>query len=219
MDKFTRVSGIAAPLIRNNVDTDAIIPSRETRSVSRDGYGEKLFANWRYEPGSRLENPGFVLNQAPFRQARILASGSNFGCGSSREAAAWALYQFGIRCVIAESFGAIFQNNCVRNGILPVALPADAIAQLLAADESGRPAEMEVDLLKCEVRAQSGQSWTFSIGALDREMLLEGLDEISLTKKMADDISRFEQKDKVLRPWIYELSRRDQTGSSRVGGA
>ena len=123
MEKFTTLTAIAAPLLRINIDTDAIIPSREMKRVSKDGLAEGLFAGWRYQtPGSREENPDFILNQAPYRQARILLSGINFGCGSSREHAVWALHEWGIRAVIAPSFGSIFQGNCVRNGIVPVVL-------------------------------------------------------------------------------------------------
>ena len=128
---FSRVTGPAAPLLLDNIDTDAIIPSRETKSVSRAGYGEKLFANWRYEPGTRTEKPDFVLNQPPYRGAVVLLAGHNFGCGSSREAAAWSLVQFGIRCVVASSFGAIFRTNSIRNGLLPVALDATDVRTLV----------------------------------------------------------------------------------------
>ena len=205
MEPFTLVTGIAAPLLRDNIDTDAIIPSRETQSVARTGYGEKLFANWRYTPGTRIENPDFVLNREPYRQAKILISRDNFGCGSSREAAVWSLAQFGMRCVIAESFGNIFRNNCIRNGFLPVVLPADAITALVAQVETG--AQVTVDLQRCEVRAPDGQGWPFAIGALERDMLLEGLDEVALTLKRRAEIEAFQARDRLARPWIYELER------------
>jgi 3-isopropylmalate/(R)-2-methylmalate dehydratase small subunit len=205
MEPFTLVTGIAAPLLRDNIDTDAIIPSRETQSVARTGYGEKLFANWRYTPGTRIENPDFVLNREPYRQAKILISRDNFGCGSSREAAVWSLAQFGMRCVIAESFGNIFRNNCIRNGFLPVVLSADAITALVAQVETG--AQVTVDLQRCEVRAPDGQAWPFAIGALERDMLLEGLDEVALTLKRHAEIEAFQARDRRARPWIYELER------------
>lgn len=205
MQPFVRVSGVAAPLPIDNVDTDAIIPSRETQSVARTGYGEKLFANWRYQPGTRERQPDFVLNRAPFDRAQILVSGRNFGCGSSREAAVWALAQFGIRAVVAESFGAIFRNNCVRNGLLPVALPMPQVEALLAQLADGRAPEMEVDLEACQVRAPDGTSYGFKIGALDREMLLTGADEIGLTLARRSEIEAFRAADRQARPWIYDI--------------
>ena len=205
MEPFTIVTGFAAPLLRDNIDTDAIIPSRETQSVARTGYGEKLFANWRYAPGTRIENPDFVLNREPYRQALILISRDNFGCGSSREAAVWSLAQFGMRCVIAESFGNIFRNNCIRNGFLPVVLPPDVITALAAQAEIG--ARITVDLQRSEVRAPDGRTWPFTIGALERDMLLEGLDEVALTLKRRAEIEAFQSRDRQARPWIYELAR------------
>ncbi|MGE0386843.1 MAG: 3-isopropylmalate dehydratase small subunit [Gammaproteobacteria bacterium] len=201
MEPFVRLAGLAAPMPLDNVDTDAIIPSRETRSVARDGYGEKLFANWRYTPGTRIENPDFVLNRPPWRQARILVARSNFGCGSSREAAVWSLLQFGIRCVIAPSFGAIFRNNCIRNGLLPVTLGPDVVETLLTQAQAG--AMLEVDLEACAVTGADGRRYPFHIGALEREMLLEGLDEIALTLKRSTAIDAFRARDRIARPWIH----------------
>ncbi len=204
MQPFTTLSGIAAPMLQDNVDTDSIIPSRESTSVSRDGYGEKLFANWRYHFGTRAENAGFVLNRAPYRDATILLAGHNFGCGSSREAAVWSLAQFGIRCIIAKGFGDIFRNNCIRNGLLPVALTAGAVDALVAQVEaSGGAAPITVDLLAQQVTAPDGTAWDFAIDALERDMLLEGLDAIDLTLKSAAAIAAFQARDKRLRRWIY----------------
>lgn len=205
MEQLRRISGVAAPLLRDNVDTDAIIPSRETQSVARTGYGEKLFANWRYEPGTRIETPGFVLNRAPYRDAVILVSGRNFGCGSSREAATWALRQYGIRCIIAESYGAIFRNNCMRNGILPIALEAGQCKALIADSEPGpgAGAVITVDLEACRIESPKGRSIDFSIDALDRQMLLEGLDEIELTLRHSHEIAAFRRRDAGGRPWIH----------------
>lgn len=197
MQPFTTLHGIAAPLPRDNVDTDAIIPSRESTSVSRHGYGERLFANWRYQPGTRVEQPGFVLNQPRFRRATILVGGHNFGCGSSREAAVWSLLQFGIRCVIAKGFGEIFRKNCIANGLLPVVLEAGAVDALA---EDGGP--MEVDLVSQRVSSARG-AWSFGIDALDRAMLLEGLDAVELTLKSAAAIAAFQAADRSTRPWIY----------------
>ena len=202
MQAFTRLQGIAAPLPIDNVDTDAIIPSKETQSVSRSGYGDKLFANWRYLPGTRVPNPDFVLNQTPFDQAVVLIGGSNFGCGSSREAAVWALVQFGIRAVIAESFGAIFRNNCIRNGVLPVTLTRGSLDRLL---ESSRTTgfHLTIDLQTLTVQTSDLQTWNFEMGALDREMLLHGLDEIALTLSRRKEIIAFRDEDRQRRPWVY----------------
>jgi 3-isopropylmalate/(R)-2-methylmalate dehydratase small subunit len=203
MQPFTRLAGIAASLQIDNVDTDAIIPSKETQSVSRTGYGEKLFANWRYLPGGRQPNPLFVLNQPPFDHASILVSGRYFGCGSSREAAVWALAQFGIRAVIAESFGAIFRNNCIRNGVLPVALSHDDLGQLHENLRSTPGLPVVVDLHKQLVEIPQSAAWAFDIGSLDRESLLLGLDEIAMTLNRRSQIEQFRDKDRNDRPWLY----------------
>jgi len=198
MEKFTTLSGPAAPLLRVNVDTDAIIPSREMKKVSKQGLGEGLFANWRYlDVAARTENPEFVLNQAPYRHAPILISGANFGCGSSREHAVWALHEWGIRCVIAPSFGAIFRGNCIRNGILPVTLAEEAVRHL--AQTKGA---VTVDLEAQMVSADAGKSFSFEIDPSDKVMLLEGLDSIGVTLKFAGDIDRFETADRAQRPWL-----------------
>jgi len=205
MEKFTTLTAIAAPLLRINIDTDAIIPSREMKRVSKSGLAEGLFAGWRYEaPGSREENPDFILNQQPYRQARILLSGINFGCGSSREHAVWALHEWGIRAILAPSFGSIFQGNCVRNGILPVVMD-DAIVESLARQVEQDPAKnlVTVDLLECIVIAPDRSRYQFAIPAADREMLLEGLDSIAVTLKRDAEILAFRERDKVRRPWIY----------------
>jgi 3-isopropylmalate/(R)-2-methylmalate dehydratase small subunit len=202
MKAFTQLHGIAAPLLIDNVDTDAIIPSKETQSVSRSGYGEKLFSNWRYLPGTRVPNPDFVLNQTPFDQAVVLIGGRNFGCGSSREAAVWALVQFGIRAVIAESFGAIFRNNCIRNGVLPVALTRESLDSLMESLKT-EGFQLTIDLHTFTIQALDLQKWNFEIGALDREMLLHGLDEIALTLKRRKEIIAFRDEDRQRRPWIY----------------
>ena len=177
MEKFTTLTAIAAPLLRINVDTDAIIPSREMKKVSKVGLSDGLFAGWRYiAPGGRDENPDFVLNQEPYRRAKILLTGMNFGCGSSREHAVWALHEWGIRAVVAPSFGAIFQGNCVRNGILPVVLDnalIENIARQVAADPAHRL--VTVDLERCRLTAPDGVVHAFDVAAADREMLLEGL--------------------------------------------
>lgn len=208
MKPFTRLNGIAAPLPIDNVDTDAIIPSRETQSIVRTGYGEKLFANWRYVPGTREKKPDFILNRPPFDQASILVAGRNFGCGSSREAAVWSLSQFGIRSVVAESFGTIFRNNCMRNGLLPILLPRSVVEQILdqLASSPGEP-RLTIDLEACTVESVDGQVYGFAFDPREREMLLTGADEIAMTLKQRDQIEAFRVKDKAERPWIYQHRR------------
>jgi 3-isopropylmalate/(R)-2-methylmalate dehydratase small subunit len=202
MDRFTVHRGVAAPLLRINVDTDAIIPSREMKRVSKTGLGEGLFAGWRYtEVGGREPDPAFVLNQPEYAGASILLAGVNFGCGSSREHAVWALKEFGIRAVVAPSFGAIFYNNCVRNGLLPVELPEHAVQAL--ADVSRGGAQLLVDLQRCRVESPTGEAYPFTIQPALREMLLEGLDPVALTLKLLPRIEAFQAADRVQRPWVY----------------
>ena len=202
---FTIVEGIAAALPRENIDTDIIIPSREITSPARDGYGPKLFAPWRYLGAGGAEDPMFVLNREPWRQASILITGANFGCGSSREMAVWALQQFGFRVLIAPSYGAIFRSNCLRNGLLPVELPAEAVAQLAerAASDQGGSLRLTVDLLTCEVRSPSGPAMRFSLAEHERHSLLSGLDPIDRTWQQRSAIAAFEATDRVARPWVW----------------
>lgn len=202
MQPVQRIEGIAAPLLRDNIDTDVIIPSRHITSPSREGFGDKLFAPWRFLGPDGAEDPTFVLNRAPWRSAPILIAGSNFGCGSSREMAVWALWQFGIRCIIAPSFGAIFRDNCIRNGLLPVELPAEVVARLAQAAESA-PLTLQVDLQTCTVRAPGDAAHGFAIEAHDREMLLTGLDAIARTLRQRAEIEVFETADRLRRPWIW----------------
>jgi len=205
MEPFTRLTAVAAPLIRANVDTDAIIPSREMKTVSKTGLAEGLFAGWRYtEIGGREPNPDFVLNQPAYAKARILLGGENFGCGSSREHAVWALAEYGIRAIVAPSFSPIFYNNCVRNGILPVRLPAADIAALAADVERDPPARpVTLDLGTCELQAPGGAGHRIDIEPEAREMRLEGLDAIDLTLKHRGEIEAFRRADRAARPWIY----------------
>lgn len=198
MDKFTQHIGIAAPLLRDNVDTDAIIPSREMKSVSKNGLADGLFAAWRYlDDTSKLANPDFVLNQQPYSDASILLSGENFGCGSSREHAVWALKEFGIRAIIAESFGSIFYRNCIANGVLPITLGKTQIQALATA------ARIEIDLAQQTV-ATDDLSYQFEIQENKKTYLLEGLDAIALTLDLCgDDIQDFRLQDRKLRPWLY----------------
>jgi 3-isopropylmalate/(R)-2-methylmalate dehydratase small subunit len=197
MTPFTTLLSVAAPLFRDNVDTDAIIPSREIRSTGKNGLADGLFAPWRYlDPSSRIADPGFVLNQPQFNQAAILLSGANFGCGSSREHAVWALVEWGIRCIVAESFAPIFYANCIRNGVLPVVLRRDLILPL-----AGRRITVDLD-------AQTVDGVRFEIGGEARAMLLDGLDAIDLTLRHRDPIARWQAQDRLARPWIYLEGRR-----------
>jgi 3-isopropylmalate/(R)-2-methylmalate dehydratase small subunit len=204
MDPFRSLRAVAAPILRANVDTDAIIPSREMKSVSKTGLADGLFAGWRYTAiGGREPNPEFVLNQPAYAGTKILLGGENFGCGSSREHAVWALHEYGIRVVIAPSFSPIFRGNCVRNGIVPVTLAAEEVAKLaefVMADPSVH--QLEVDLEACEVRAGANIQ-RFELESEAREMLLEGLDGIDLTLKHRADIDAFVARDRLQRPWIY----------------
>ena len=207
MKPFVAHSGVALPLLRVNIDTDAIIPSREMRRVSKRGLSKGLFANWRYryERGEkRGDNPDFILNWPDYAAASILLAGDNFGCGSSREHAVWALAEYGFRAVIAPSFGSIFYNNAVRNGLLPVRLPAAAIAAL--ADYAGAaPAanHIAINLKDGTVRGPAGAAFHFDIEPAHREMLLGGLDAIDMTLKHRDKIEAFQRQDQAARPWAY----------------
>jgi 3-isopropylmalate/(R)-2-methylmalate dehydratase small subunit len=205
MERFGTLTAVAAPLIRANIDTDAIIPSREMKAVSKTGLADGLFAGWRYtEIGGREPNPDFVLNRPGYAGTRILLGGENFGCGSSREHAVWALVEYGIRAVIAPTFSPIFYNNCIRNGIVPVRLAAATIA-LLASQVEADPARnrLTVDLPAQLVRAPDGGEHRFEIEAEAKEMLLEGLDAIDLTLKHREAIDSFLARDRAARPWIY----------------
>lgn len=201
MKPFHQHSGIAAPLRVNNVDTDQIIPSREMKRVSKLGLGDGLFAGWRYtdNDGKRGEEiPGFILNQPGFRDATILLAGKNFGCGSSREHAVWALADFGIRAVIAESFGRIFRSNCARNGLLAISLGGKDIERL--ASVAG---ELRIDLEAECLDLGDGERMNFSIDPGDREMLLKGLDYIDFALQYSADIDRFITADRKRRSWAY----------------
>ncbi len=204
MEPFVRHTGIAAPLPRINVDTDAIIPSREMKRVSKEGLGEGLFADWRYaDVATREEDAAFVLNREPFRHATILVAGANFGCGSSREHAVWALKDYGFRAIIAPGFGSIFHGNCVRNGILPIRLPEADVATLVGLLQSGPGREIAIDLPAQRVEDPAGNEYSFEIDAADREMLLEGLDPIAKTLRHDERIRAFMERDRRERPWIY----------------
>jgi 3-isopropylmalate/(R)-2-methylmalate dehydratase small subunit len=205
MRKFEVHTGVAAPLLRANVDTDAIIPSREMKSVSKQGLADGLFAGWRYrEIGGRDPDPGFVLNQPAYAGTSILLAGPNFGCGSSREHAVWALAEYGIRAVIAPGFAPIFHGNCVRNGVVPARVEATDVARLaeaVAPDPQRR--RLTVDLVARRISGPEGLEIGFEIEPAAREMLLEGLDAIDLTLRHRAAIDAFLARDRRERPWIY----------------
>jgi 3-isopropylmalate/(R)-2-methylmalate dehydratase small subunit len=201
MQNFTTLTGIAAPLPLANVDTDKIIPARFLKTIKRSGLGVHLFDTLRYD-ASGAELPDFVLNQAPYRQAEILIAHENFGCGSSREHAPWALLDFGIRCVIAPDFADIFYNNCFKNGILPIRLPRDACDALMADARLGGNSRLTVDLANQVVVRPDGSRLAFEIDPHRKQMLLEGLDEIGQTLARAASIDRFETDRAARMPWL-----------------
>lgn len=205
-DPFRQHSGIAAPLMVDNVDTDQIIPSREMKTVSREGLAEGLFAGWRYtSPEARTPNPDFILNKPAYQSATILLGGANFGCGSSREHAVWALRDFGIVSIVALSFGDIFYQNCVRNGILPIMLAQTELAFLRSRSEEADPIQIEISL-PAQKLSCSGQDFNFEIGTYAKRLLVEGLDPIRLTLRDHQSIGDFIASDKANRPWIYSAA-------------
>jgi 3-isopropylmalate/(R)-2-methylmalate dehydratase small subunit len=200
MDKYTTLTGVAAPLPMINVDTDAIIPKQFLKTIQRTGLGKSLFFELRYDDNGK-ENPDFVLNKPAYRKAQILVTGENFGCGSSREHAPWALQDFGIRCVVASSFADIFYNNCFQNGILPIKLPQADVDKLMDDANRGSNATVTVDLEKQEIRGPDGGCITFEIDPFRKRCLLEGLDNIGLTLESEAAISGYEEKARAARPW------------------
>ncbi|HYF19846.1 MAG TPA: 3-isopropylmalate dehydratase small subunit [Ramlibacter sp.] len=202
MEAFESITGTAAPLFRANIDTDTLIPSPLITNASREGYGPKLLGGWRYEADFKTERPDFILNQPAWRNSCILIAGENFGCGSSREMAVWAVRQFGFRCMIAPSFAPIFRQNSLRNGLLPITLPAKLVEQLARRAEAA-PAGWSVDLRDCSITDPAGERHVFEIDAGEREQLLQGLDPISVTMKRADEIRAFADADRRRRPWIW----------------
>lgn len=203
MKPVAEVCGIVAALMRDNIDTDVIIPSREITSPSREGFAVKLFAPWRYLSPGGAEDPQFVLNQGAWRQSRILVAGRNFGCGSSREMAVWAIAQFGIQCIVAPSFGAIFRDNCVRNAVVPVELP-ESVVGALATSAGAAPRQWRVDVAAGELHTHDGSVHRFHLSAGDRERLLTGHDAVTATLQAHGlAIDRFEAGDRLRRPWAW----------------
>ncbi|PLY04437.1 MAG: 3-isopropylmalate dehydratase small subunit [Desulfuromonas sp.] len=211
MDKFTTLTGLAAPLDRANIDTDAIIPKQFLKSIKRTGFGPYLFDEWRYldhgEPEmdctNRPRNPDFVLNQQRYQGAQVLLARDNFGCGSSREHAPWALLDFGIRVIIAPSFADIFFNNCFKNGILPIILPADQVDALFTAVSATPGYELTVDLEQQTISAADGTSYTFDVDPFRKHCLLNGLDDIGLTLEKVEQIKAYEELKKKETPWLF----------------
>ena len=214
MDKFVKLEGLVAPLDRNNVDTDAIIPKQFLKSIKRSGFGPNAFDEWRYmdvgQPGQdaattaqRPKNPNFVLNQPRYQGAQLLLTRANFGCGSSREHAPWALLDFGFKAIIAESFADIFFNNCFKNGILPIVLPADEVEALFAQVEATPGYKLTIDLPVQLVVRPDGKSIPFQVDAFRKECLLNGWDDIGLTLRHADKIRAFEEKRRIEQPWLF----------------
>ena len=201
MDPFKTLTGIAAPLPLINVDTDMIIPKQFLKTIKRSGLGVNLFDEMRYDD-SGAEIPDFVLNQSAYRDAEILVAGENFGCGSSREHAPWALLDFGIRCVIAPSYADIFYNNCFKNGILPITLPQDQVDALMRDAQKGANARMTVDLEAQTITDSDGNVFSFEIDSFRRHCLLNGLDEIGLTMEKSAAIDHFESRVAAERPWV-----------------
>lgn len=211
MDKFTLLTGIVAPLDRSNVDTDAIIPKQFLKSIKRSGFGPNLFDAWRYldtgKPGmdnsQRPLNPDFMLNQPRYQGARILLARENFGCGSSREHAPWALQDFGIRAIIAPSYADIFFNNCFKNGVLPIVLDAGVVDGLFKEVEANEGYQLTVDLEAQTIATPTGESISFDVEAFRKHCLLNGLDDIGLTLQHVDDIRAYEAKHQAEAPWLF----------------
>ncbi|MFT5341131.1 MAG: 3-isopropylmalate/(R)-2-methylmalate dehydratase small subunit [Paracoccaceae bacterium] len=201
MDKFNTLTGIAAPMPLINIDTDMIIPKLFLKTIKKSGLGVNLFDEMRYDD-DRNERPEFVLNQPAYRNAEVLVAGDNFGCGSSREHAPWAIKDFGIRCVISTSFADIFYNNCFKNGILPIVLPKEAVDTLMKDAEKGANARMAIDLEEQTVTTSDGDVISFEVDGFKKKCLLEGLDDIDLTLAKASAIDSFEAKASAERPWV-----------------
>ena len=202
MEPFKHLDGIAAPLNMINVDTDMIIPKQFLKTIHRTGLGKALFDEMRFNPDGS-EKPDFVLNKPAYRKAQILVAGDNFGCGSSREHAPWALLDFGIRCVISTSFADIFYNNCFKNGILPIRLPQSDVDKLMDDAERGSNARISVDLESQDIRGPDGGVIKFEIDAFRKQCLLNGWDDIGLTLRHAEKIREFEAKRRVDQPWLF----------------
>ncbi|MBS0222302.1 MAG: 3-isopropylmalate dehydratase small subunit [Proteobacteria bacterium] len=204
MEKFTTLSGVAAPLPMVNIDTDMIIPKNFLKTIKRTGLKDGLFYELRWTPDGQKKD--FVLDQPAYQNAKIIVAGPNFGCGSSREHAPWALLDFGIRCIISESFADIFYNNCFKNGILPIKVPKDVIAKLMDDASRGSNAIIEVDLEKQEIKGPDGGTVHFDIDPFRKHCLLNGLDDIGLTMEKKSEIDDFETRQKEAQPWLHSAA-------------
>jgi len=202
MKKFTTMTGVAAPLPMINIDTDMIIPKQFLKTITRSGLGKSLFFEMRYDDDGK-ELPNFVLNQKPYRNAEIIVAGDNFGCGSSREHAPWALQDFGIRAVIAPSFADIFFGNCYKNGMLPIVLPQEQIDVLMADAAADNSRVLTIDLPNQKVIRANGESFSFEINPSSKLQLVEGLDEIGQTLMRNNEIAGFEQRQSLSQPWLW----------------
>jgi len=203
MEPFIQLSSLVIPLDRANVNTDEIIPARFLKTIQRNGFENALFADWRFESDGKTPRADFVLNQPRYQGGKILLAGDNFGCGSSREHAPWALYDYGIRCVIAPSFADIFYNNCFNNGILPATLPAAVVKDLLQEATEQEGYQLNVDLATQKVTTTDGREFSFVIDSFKKESLLQGLDNIGWTLSHGDDIASYESRRKQEAPWLF----------------
>jgi 3-isopropylmalate/(R)-2-methylmalate dehydratase small subunit len=201
MEKFETLNGVAAPLNIVNIDTDMIIPKQFLKTIKRTGLGKSLFYEMRYTQDGK-EQPDFVLNETAYRKAQILVTGNNFGCGSSREHAPWALLDFGIRCVISTSFADIFYNNCFKDGILPIVVSPEDLKKLLDDADRGSNATLSIDLPKQEIRGPDGGTVKFDIDPFRKHCLLNGLDDIALSLEKSSSIDAFEKKQATAQPWL-----------------
>ena len=201
MEKFNSLTGVAAPLPLINTDTDMIIPKQFLKTIKRTGLGVNLFSEMRYKDDGS-EKPDFILNQKAYRDTQVLVAGENFGCGSSREHAPWAINDFGIKCIIAPSFADIFYNNCFKNGILPIVLPPEEVDALMKDAEKGSNARISIDLETQTVTSSEGVAFKFKVDSFRKHCLMNGLDDIDLTLEKQTSIQNFEQQAAVSRPWV-----------------
>ena len=205
MEKFTTLTGVAAPLPMINIDTDKIFPAVYLKTIKRTGLAQWLFQEIRFRADGS-ENPDFVLNQGPYRQAKIIVAGDNFGCGSSREHAPWALVDFGITCVIAPSFADIFYTNCFKNGLLPIALPQDIVDQLMEDAKKGANAVLTIDLEAQTISRPDGAVVHFDIDPFRKHCMLNGFDDIGLTEQKGAEIATYEEEARLTRPWLFGMT-------------
>ena len=206
MDKFDKLTGVAAPMNMINVDTDMIIPKNFLKTINRSGLGKNLFDEMRYDRDGN-ENPDFILNKSAYRQAKIIVAGDNFGCGSSREHAPWALLDFGIRCVISTSFADIFYNNCFKNGILPIKVTKEQLDDLMDDAERGSNATLTIDLESQTIQGPDGGEVKFEIDEFKKHLLLNGLDEVGLTLQKSNKVDSFEAQQNASQPWLAGVAK------------